>query len=151
MNSSLSLRLSELLPILQAAIGPVILISGVGLLLLSMTNRYGRIIDRARAMAEALRHSVPEHRERFDAQLQVLSKRANMARMAITLATISVLLAAVLVITLFVTAFLHLEIALLSAVVFIACLSSLIVSLFFLLGEIHLSLAALRLEVASVP
>jgi len=34
--------LTQLIPVLQVAIGPVILISGVGLLLLSMTNRYGR-------------------------------------------------------------------------------------------------------------
>jgi hypothetical protein len=33
---------------LRDAIGPVILISGVGLLLLTMTNRLGRAIDRAR-------------------------------------------------------------------------------------------------------
>ncbi|MFN9975717.1 MAG: DUF2721 domain-containing protein, partial [Phycisphaerae bacterium] len=31
----------DLIPVLQVAIGPVILISGVGLLLLSMTNRLG--------------------------------------------------------------------------------------------------------------
>jgi hypothetical protein len=33
--------------VLQAAIGPVILLSGVGLLL-TMTNRLGRAIDRVR-------------------------------------------------------------------------------------------------------
>ncbi|MGE4183167.1 MAG: DUF2721 domain-containing protein, partial [Limisphaerales bacterium] len=33
------MRINDLLPILQAAVGPVILISGVGLLILSMTNR----------------------------------------------------------------------------------------------------------------
>ena len=36
------------IPTLQTAIGPVILISGVALLLLTMTNRLGRAIDRAR-------------------------------------------------------------------------------------------------------
>jgi hypothetical protein len=36
--------------VLQTAIGPVILISGVGLLLFSMTNRSGRVIDRARLL-----------------------------------------------------------------------------------------------------
>ena len=41
------MSLKDLLPVLQVAIGPVILISGVGLLLLSMTNRLGRTIDRA--------------------------------------------------------------------------------------------------------
>jgi hypothetical protein len=34
--------------ILTASIAPVIVISGVGLLLLSITKRYGRVIDRAR-------------------------------------------------------------------------------------------------------
>ena len=40
---------------LQVAIGPVILISGVGLLLLTLTNRYGRTIDRARHIVRELR------------------------------------------------------------------------------------------------
>ena len=47
--------MKELIPLLQTAIGPVILISGVGLLLLSMTNRFGRIIDRSRILAHEMR------------------------------------------------------------------------------------------------
>lgn len=35
----------ELIPVLQTAIGPVILSSGVGLLLLSMANRLSRVIE----------------------------------------------------------------------------------------------------------
>ncbi|MBL8732337.1 MAG: DUF2721 domain-containing protein [Planctomycetes bacterium] len=50
----LALSLSDLLPVLQTAIGPVILISGIGLLLLNMTNRYGRIIDRSRDLLRRL-------------------------------------------------------------------------------------------------
>ncbi len=42
------ISIKELIPVLQVAIGPVILISGVGLLLLSMTNRLSRVIERAR-------------------------------------------------------------------------------------------------------
>jgi len=41
----------ELIPVLQTAIGPVALISGIGLLILSMTNRLGRVIDRGRSLA----------------------------------------------------------------------------------------------------
>ena len=44
------LTLTQLVPILQLAIGPVILISGVGLLLLTLTNRFGRMLDRSRAI-----------------------------------------------------------------------------------------------------
>ncbi len=56
--------LDELIPILQVAIGPVILISGVGLLLLSMTNRFGRVTDRSRTLLENLRQADKETRER---------------------------------------------------------------------------------------
>src|ERR1039457_3922044 len=46
--------------ILTASIAPVIVISGVGLLLLSITNRYGRVIDRARLLMRELQDSDPE-------------------------------------------------------------------------------------------
>ena len=41
----LSTPLHELIPVLQVAIGPVILISGISLLLLTLTNRFARTID----------------------------------------------------------------------------------------------------------
>jgi hypothetical protein len=40
--------LNDLMTTLQLSIGPVILISGVGLILLSMSNRFARVIDRSR-------------------------------------------------------------------------------------------------------
>jgi uncharacterized protein DUF2721 len=45
--------LKEPVPILEIAIGPVIPISGVGLLLLSMTNQFGRVIARSRQLSLA--------------------------------------------------------------------------------------------------
>ena len=47
--------LREPIPVLQVAIGPVILISGIGLLLLTLTNRYGWTIDRSRQLVRELR------------------------------------------------------------------------------------------------
>jgi hypothetical protein len=49
------MTLDQLIPVLQMAIGPTILISGVGMLLLVMTNRLGRTIDRARHVVAILR------------------------------------------------------------------------------------------------
>jgi hypothetical protein len=92
------MRLTDLVPILQMAIGPVILISGGGLLLLSMTNRLGRVIDRSRLLAESLRKAAQENQPRITAQLKVLARRARLVQLAIILATLSMLLAAVLVI-----------------------------------------------------
>src|SRR4051812_13190791 len=93
------LTLHELIPLLQIAVGPVILISGVGLLLLSMTNRYARVIDRSRLLARDLR--TPGEAERARAQVPILLRRARLLRLAILLAAASVLQAALLIIVLF--------------------------------------------------
>jgi hypothetical protein len=141
------MRISELLPILQMAIGPVILISGVGLLLLSMTNRYARVIDRARQLADARRESPNAPSRHLAEQLGILARRARLVRASITLATLSVLLAALLIITLFLTALFHLEAALLIVVLFTACMMALIASLAAFIRDFNVSLAALDLEI----
>ena len=88
------LSLGELVPVLQVAVGPVILVSGIGLLLLSMTNRLGRVVDRSRALSRDLRSSPPQTGPRLRAQLDILAGRARLLQQAIILATVSVLLAA---------------------------------------------------------
>lgn len=144
----LPMRVSELVPILQMAVGPVILISGVGLLLLSMTNRFGRVIDRSRALSAALRAAPEDERKNLASEIHILAVRGRLIRTAITLAAVSVLSAALLIIVLFVTALLGLEIALVIAGLFIACLGSLIGSLAFFIRDINLSLRALEVELS---
>lgn len=140
------MRFSELIPVLQMAIGPVILISGVGLLLLSMTNRFGRVIDRARQTAEVLRHAGAD-RDRCVAQLKMLHRRARLLRRAIILAVASVLMAALLVITVFITAAIRSDMGLPVMVLFLASMSFLIISLLFFIQDLNLSLGALALEI----
>src|SRR5882757_2894406 len=101
--------LRDLIPVLQVAVGPVILISGVGLLLLSLTNRFGRAVDRSRQLIRELRDSNEAGRPRLAAQVAILYRRARLIQVSIVLATVSVLLAAILIITLFLTALLKLE------------------------------------------
>jgi hypothetical protein len=132
------------------AIGPVILISGIGLLLLTMTNRFGRVIDRARQLARDLRTASPVDREAITAQLNILLRRAQIVRAAIALAGLSVLLTALLIVVLFLTALFKLGMASLISAVFIACMVCLVASLGFFIADINISLAALRLEVSSV-
>lgn len=137
---------TQLIPVLQTAIGPVILISGIGLLLLSMTNRLGRVIDRARALAAVAKEPIVGDRSRAEDQLDILWRRARTIRLAISLATISALLASILIIVLFLTALWQAESALLIALLFVGCLLCLILSLTYFLVDVYRSLAALRLE-----
>jgi hypothetical protein len=136
----------ELIPVLQTAIGPVILISGVGLLLLSMTNRLSRVIDRARNLLTLSERSEGVVRERSLAQLDILWNQARLIRLAILLAAVSVLCAALLIILIFVLALLKLDDAWLVSIVFVAGMLSLIGSLLAFITDINRSLTAFKVE-----
>jgi multidrug efflux pump subunit AcrB len=138
--------LEQIIPELRDAIGPVILISGVGLLLLTMTNRLGRAIDRARQLKAELPKRTESEREHLQAQVAIIYQRAKLIRFSITLAALSALLAAALVVTLFLTALLQWQNGWLVSVIFIVCMVSLIGSLVAFIRDINLSLRALKLE-----
>ena len=138
--------LSELVPVLQIAVGPVILISGVGLLLLSMTNRLGRAIDRARILRAEWFQAEPLARKRTVAQLHILWRRADIIRKSIILASLSLLLVACLIITLFVAVLTRWDAAGVIVCLFVGCLGSLIGSLVLFIWDVNQALAALRLE-----
>jgi hypothetical protein len=137
---------ADLIPVLQTAIGPMILISGIGLLLLTMTNRLGRAIDRARLIGSQVPQSDVSSRAALEAQLRILWRRARLVRTAIALSATSALAAALIVILLFFTAVLGLQTAWLVASLFAACMLSLIASLILFIHDINQSLAALKLE-----
>jgi hypothetical protein len=63
------------------------------------------------------------------------------------MAALSLLLAAVLIITLFVTTLLKLETGLIIVWIFIGCMGALIVSLCAFILDIHVSLVALKMEI----
>jgi len=139
-----------LVPILQTAIGPMILISGVGLLLLTMTNRLARVLDRARAIAPLMPAASAEEAALIDRELCVLWRRARTVRIAIALVAGSALAAALLIIVLFFTALLQLEIAWLIATLFVVCMLCLISGLIAFIVDVNLSLATLTLELKAV-
>src|SRR4051794_21878786 len=138
--------LTQLIPVLSIAIGPVILISGVGLLLLSMTNRLGRTIDRSRDLVKWRLQKPEAERQECDAQLKILWRRALLLRSAISLAAIAALLAALLIIVLFIGVLLKWEIAVVVITLFVACMVAVIASLIFFIHDIEMSLRALAME-----
>jgi xanthosine utilization system XapX-like protein len=143
------MSLTTLIPTLQLAIGPVILISGVGMILLSMTNRFGRVIDLSRQLARDLSGASDAEREKVLKQVRVLWRRAKIIRAGIALAVISALLAALLIISLFVGAILKFTSPAPPVILFVMCMICLITSLVMFFWEINLSLNALRLEMPS--
>ncbi len=145
------LSVTDLIPVLQTAIGPVILISGVGLLLLGMTNRFSRIIDRTRTLNAQLTSVPGDDQSDIVLQLNVLWRQSCLIRTSIYLAAMSAFWAALLIIVIFVTALLRIENAWLMTILFSICMISLIASLVFFIRDIRASLTALRFEIKTHP
>jgi len=140
--------ISQLIPILQTAIGPVILISGVGLILLTMTNRLGQTVNRIRNLNDNLIKANVTGRAKVIAQIHILMRRARLIRLAILLASTSVLVVSVLIIMLFVMALWQIEIAWLIALLFMISMACLICSLVVFTYDVNQSLTALTLELS---
>jgi hypothetical protein len=138
---------SSYLPVIQLAVTPVILLSGVGALMITLTNRMGRIVDRTRKLAEQLRGAVEAERKHFDGQLEIMWRRAKLVRLAVTLAGLSMLLSCVLVMVIFVDASLQREFGVEMVAIFALSILSLIAALVAFLRDIWMSLWALRIEV----
>ena len=147
---------SALLPIIQLAITPVILISGEGALMLTLTNRMGRIVDRTRILAGQVRalaaadggEAGGDERRHLSSQLEILWRRARLIRGAVTYAGLSMLLACGLVLLTFATAVLQRDFAVFGMIVFMASILLLIAALAAFLRDIYVSLHALQLEVS---
>jgi hypothetical protein len=124
---------------LQMAISPVIMISAYGMLLLSMTNRLGRAIDRARLLSG-------EPATNRQLQVEILSRRARRIRAAILAISLAMFFAAVLVLALFLSIFMHVDLELVVSALFVASLLCLIVSLVCLIADVTGSLRAMDAE-----
>jgi hypothetical protein len=137
--------LEDLTRVLQASISPVALVSGVGLIILSQTNRLGRVMDRLRDVLHQ-RRALNAPDAHLDQEAIVLHRRARILRGAVSAAALCVLLASVLVLLLFTTAAFGAKMELLIIALFAASLISLIVSLILFIFDMNLSLQAVQEE-----
>lgn len=139
--------LSDLIEALQLSVGPVILISGVGLIILSMTNRFGRVVDRTRLLAREYQKTTGEDQNHVLSELKILTIRVRLVRSGVLFASISVFLVSLIIIALFLSAVFHLQIVELIAGLFISCMLSLIISLSLFIYDTNLSLKAIWLNI----
>ena len=137
----------DLVSILQSAVGPVVLVSGAGLLLVGMENRLARVVDRSRYLIQKIEEGSSSNQKSDRQQLDIFTKRSFILRRAIALISISVLFDAVLVIFLFFTGLFKADIPWVAAALFIICMLFLIGSLVEFTRDVNKSLAAFQLEV----
>ncbi|HTJ77991.1 MAG TPA: DUF2721 domain-containing protein [Rariglobus sp.] len=143
----MSVASNSLLPMIQLAITPVILITGLGSLMLTMTNRLGRIVDRTRILAGQAQAAKDDTRGHIEAQLRILYRRAKFVRMAVMCNTLSMFTSGLLVVVIFVSALAGVEVGPLILAFFMGAIGFLLTALGFFLSDINLTLKALGLEV----
>ena len=136
--------LENLTGVLQASISPVALISGVGLLILSVSNRLGRVMDRLRELLDRRRSGASD--AHVANQITVLHRRACILRNSLTAAAVCVLLASALVLLLFTVAMCGARLEFLIMALFACSLLSLIASLVLFIFDMNLSLRAVEEE-----
>ncbi len=137
-----SAPIHQLIPIVQSAISPMIMISGIGLLLISMSNRLSRNIDRIRKLVEMREAGEPK----AEAQIRIIWRRARLLRVSMTLAAVSILMAALNIILLFLAAVFALHLNVLIILLFILGMLSIIGAMVLYVFEINQSIRAIGME-----
>jgi hypothetical protein len=134
--------------LIQVALTPIFLISAIGVTLNVLTSRLARIVDRARDMEDRLLQPdyVQDSRD-LHGQLKILARRSRWINAAITLITLSALFIALVVVLLFVNAFLRWELAAVIAGMFIMSMVTLAAALLAFLIEVRIATTTLRIGI----
>lgn len=122
--------------VIQLAVAPVFLLTGVGAILNVMSNRLARIVDRARVLELKLAEAKDADHVELTERLRNLSRRARLIGQSIALCVSTAVLICSVIIVLFLGEFLDFEATAPAAVLFIAALLSFLLSLVWLLREV---------------
>ena len=138
----MEIKPDEIGHIIQLAIAPVFLLTGVGTNMLVLTNRLARIIDRTRSLEEQLDDKAELTAAQVQmhmAEMQILFRRATKINRAIFLSTSCALLICMVVAGLFIADALNVRLGSLIAGFFVLAMVSLTGSFVYLLREVLLA------------
>ena len=140
-------EITSFVKLLQLTISPIALISGVGLILLSLTNRLARTIDRSRAMVAELENDDVFDKEKKRVQLEILFKRSRLLRHSIVAISFSILTSSLIIFILLIMNLFNVDLEWLGLIFFLLSIIGIILSAIFLFIDVSLTLKALEFEV----
>jgi len=140
---------------IQLAIAPVFLLTAIGTLINAQAGRLARAVDRRRQIEDELLPTLKaedgEVRSSLESELAILARRIITTIRAIALAVISALLVCVLIGTAFAAAFVSIDLSRPVALMFIAAVVALTISLLFFMHEVFLAAQAVHPRVWPQP
>lgn len=143
--ASLNVDVEVIAHVVQLAIAPVFLLTGVAALLGVMTARLARVIDRARLIEERWHQLEITDRNAAEADLVLLRRRASLSSWAINFCAFAALLVCVVIATLFVDAFISANLTWLVGALFVITMLALMIGLVSFLLEVYLATHTLRI------
>src|SRR5690606_4528019 len=132
--------------LIQLAVAPVFLLTGVSALLGVLTGRISRIVDSARKLESELPSIPVTHQQELRLELKRLGRRARLTYWSISLCTISALMVCTMIALLFIGHFVTVRMATVVAMLFIIAMVALILGLLCFLREVYLAVRNLRIE-----
>ncbi len=128
--------------VIQLAVAPVFLLTGVGAILNVITNRLARIVDRFRVLGNASDQMQSAQQE----EMAMLSRRSRWVHWAISLCTMSALFICIVIVALFVGSEIGMDPSQAVSLLFISAMLTLIVGLLCLLREIFLATGSIAIR-----
>ncbi|MFD2113635.1 DUF2721 domain-containing protein [Thiorhodococcus fuscus] len=129
--------------VIQLAVAPVFLITGISGMLSVMTSRLGRIVDRGRVVEASAADGSMDAICAKD-ELERLSRRGRLISVSIGLCTLTALLVSAIIAMLFIGSFLSFDVSLFVALCFVAAMLAFIVALLFFLREVFIAIGGLE-------
>jgi hypothetical protein len=138
-------QIAEVGEVVRLAVAPVFLLSSVGVTLTLLASRLARVVDRARSLELGESKTHDSELGELGDRLLTLELRARLLGRAIALCTICALLVSMVVVTLFLGAFVNFRLSLVIATLFIVSMLSFIGGLLLFLREVYVATKHLRI------
>lgn len=137
-------QLADIAHVIQLAVAPVFLLSGIGSMLGVFVARLGRIVDRSRVLDDRLESALEDRKPRIRLELVTLSRRSRLIDRAIVLATAAGFFVCLVIFTLFVDYLVSLKLLVLVASFFLLAMLCLIAAFGNFQREVLLATGPLR-------
>ncbi|ATD59123.1 MULTISPECIES: DUF2721 domain-containing protein [Janthinobacterium] len=139
----MNIQIGDIGHIIQLAIAPVFLLTGIGTMLVVLTNRLGRIIDRTRVLEDRLDIG---YNDFYMDELDTLYTRTHLINYSISLSTACGFFVCVIIAMLFLGDIMNLTLDKYIAAFFVLAVICLIGCFIYLLREIYLAARAQRIR-----
>ncbi len=135
--------LDTVIEILQVSVSPVVLVSGVALIILTQTNRMAHVIDRIRWLKASSGHD----EEVVQKQIHLLYERAQWIRFSIFTLVLAISMDVLVILNIFISKIMDFACGICATLLITLSLFALVLGMIAFLVDVNKNLAAIKMEI----